>query len=133
MATVYSRIFHLQEEEKIPFRFNPVCTTKIGCQVKQKWSEKHDAPPPLTSSIEKHGTFLVFDYPDSFIQDIDTVIDEYIQTVLKKRRERIAAASIPILAPPQEQGPNEPATLRKRKRTPKKMTQPVYKASHTSA
>jgi hypothetical protein len=132
MATVYSRIFHLQEEEKIPFRFNPVCTTKIGRRVKEKWSEKYDAPPSLTSSVEKHGTFLVFDYPDSFIPDIDTVIDEYIQTVLKKRRERIAATPTAVQEPPQEKAPIDPTTLRKRKRTPKKVTQPVYKASHTS-
>jgi hypothetical protein len=97
--TLYSRIQSFYKIDS--FRFKERDKNKIGVRLSNLCKELHpnEPLPPRVQSIEDSGTYLVIDYPESFVTMIDQMLRNVHQEILEAARERRRTKNIPAVTP----------------------------------
>lgn len=86
--TLYQRLLVYYNIDR--FRFKEHDRNKIGVRLVALYKELHpaDPMPPRVESIEDSGTYMVIDYPDSFVCMIDQMLRNVHQEILDAAKER---------------------------------------------
>lgn len=85
--TVYQCITNYESYSK--FRFNAKGRNIVGMMVARIWKEQGYEKPETITSVEKDGTFAVYNYPDHFVEYIDNTIHSYVKKCLEKKAKKI--------------------------------------------
>lgn len=99
--TVYDRIVNY-EKTNPKFTFNKDGASKLGQKVLREWQRQGGKTAHLEriESEERWGVSQAWEYPKSFIPDIDKVLLQYVQDVIKKGRKSNLITGKP--APPKQ-------------------------------
>lgn len=87
MSTVFNRISEYEKYSK--FRFNAKGRNIVGMMVARVWKDQGYEKPEIITSVEKDGTFQVYNYPDYFVEYIDNTIHSYVKKCLEKKAKKI--------------------------------------------
>lgn len=121
MATVYSSILKF-ESTNPTFQFHQKGSNVIGLLCAKKWRDQGGRMKQLdvVQSVERFGTHMVYDYPNSFIEDIDEVVKEYVKIVIGMGRKKDTSGKPAHPQKQQKQNQSGPSSSpqRKRKRIP---------------
>lgn len=118
--TVYDRIL-LFEKSNPTFTFNQKGSATIGLMARKEWAHQGGNLSQLDTvqRVERWGTFMVLEYPQSFSEDIDKIIKNYVKVVIAKGIRKKAISEKPSPSKQQKQNSSVPSSSkRKRKRIP---------------
>lgn len=120
--TVYQRILHY-EQGNDRFIFHQEGASLVGLTTLNEWKRQGGKTTQLDviQQIERWGTFMVFEYPKSFLEDVDSIIQKHVKTVIAKGIRKKAISEKPA-TPTKQQKQNRsgpfPNSPTKRKRIP---------------
>jgi hypothetical protein len=87
--TVYQRICEF--EKKNTFKFTALGRRFAGLDVNREWDRQHpNEQPPTIISQEPEGNFTVLNYPDYFVNVMDSIIKRYAWRMIDRRKKKMA-------------------------------------------
>lgn len=81
---------------------------------------------PIVQSVEKTGTYQVFDYPEDFVTIIDQMIRNVHNEILASREKRRKQAALKN-SPTPTKAPNATQKFTPPNKERKRITRPVYR------